>query len=400
MVAGEQIVKILAVSYLYPNLVYPYHGIFVHNRLKAVSHYHDVKIINPIPYFPCSRFVTRYKGYERIPMREKIEGLDVYHPRFFSVPRYCKSIDSYTYTEAVVRTVQDLGTHFPFDLIDLHWTYPDLPAGIKLKEMFNKKLLVTLRGREAFHDEDGGYRKKRVHACLQGVDHAVALSQELKQLAANTGLDDRRISLVRNGVDTEHFYYIPKEKAREQIQLFPTGPMIVCVGSLIFRKGFDRIIAALPEVLEKFPGTCLCIIGTQGPEGDYRRGLEKLIAEKKLNDHVFFVGSISNNRLVYWYNSADLFCLSSRGEGSPNVLSEALACGCPAIATDVGSAKEILDDVRLPVFPNQDSAVTEAILKALSVNYDRKAIAARTSSYDWQWCAEKVNAVYEKVMNE
>jgi glycosyltransferase involved in cell wall biosynthesis len=393
-------VKILAVSYLYPNLVSPHHGIFVHNRLKAISNYHDVKIINPIPYFPCSSLLTRYKGYNKIPFHEKKDGMDVYHPRFLSVPRYCKFLDSVTYTEAVVKTVQDISPNSPFDLIDLHWTFPDLPAGIKLKEMFNRKLLVTLRGREAFHDEDGGYRKKRVEEGLKTVDHAVALSHELKRFAIDKGLDESRISIVRNGVDTEHFYYIPKEEARIKIKVSPDGPMLVSVGSLIFRKGFDRIINALSVIKKNMPGACLYIVGSQGPEGDYRKDLEKLIVEKNLQRHVFFVGNISNDKLVYWYNSADLFCLSSRGEGSPNVLSEALACGCPSIATDVGSAKEILEDVKLPIVPNCDFGFAEALFQALSVSYDRKAIAALTRAQDWQWCAEKVNAVYEKVMNE
>lgn len=391
--------RILAVSYLYPNRIFPYHGIFVHNRLKAISCYHDVKIINPVPYFPCSHLLARYRGYEEIPLFEQIEGLDVYHPRFFSVPRYFKSLDSHTYTESVASSVQEILQHFAFDLIDLHWTFPDLPAGIRLKQMYNKKLLVTLRGKEAFHDEDKGKRKELVRKGLLKVDHVVALSNELIKIAIDKGVDERRISLIRNGVDTKIFYYIPKETAREKNKLYLEGPLIISVGSLIFRKGFDRIIAAFPEILTKFPGSKLYIIGSQGPEGDYRRGLEKLIVDNSLHNHVFFIGSVSNNQLVYWYNSADLFCLSSRGEGSPNVLSEALACGCPSIATDVGSAKEILADAGLPIMPNNDSGLAEPILKALSVTYDRKVIAERFGKRDWQWCAEKVNAVYEKVMN-
>ena len=121
--------RILALSYLFPNSVYPNCGVFVLNRLKAIGDYHEVKVINPIPWFPGTSRLRRYKDYHRIPSREIMAGIEVFHPRFFSVPRVLKGLDALTYGQAVRRVALPLRRQWPFELIDLHWTYPDLPAG-------------------------------------------------------------------------------------------------------------------------------------------------------------------------------------------------------------------------------------------------------------------------------
>ena len=94
-----------------------------------------------------------------------------------------------------------------------------------------------------------------------------------------------------------------------------------------------------------------------------------------------------------------MFCLASRSEGSPNVLSEALSCGCPAIATDVGAVREILTNGFLrEVVSNKSESLLPVLMKALSTEYDRRAIAHHMKKFDWDWCARKVVDVYCHVL--
>ena len=396
--------KILALSFLFPNKNQPFHGVFVLNRLKTLSKYVDIKVINPIPWSPLHPFLAQYKSSNDIPSHEVIGGLDVYHPRFFSVPRYFKSREAGSYLRAIEPIIDEIRKEFDFDIIDMHWTFPDLPAGLAMAEKYQKKTMVTLRGMEAFHLQDSDDRKLLVAQALTKVDAIVALSNELRDYGDVLSGDSEKSTVICNGVDTDAFYWIDREEARAKLGL-PTGvdqKIILGVGSLIHRKGFDLVIDVLPELVARFHGLRYYVIGSEGPEGDYRAELKAKVKSKGLEGVVIFHGAVANDDLVSWYNSCDVFCLSSRGEGSPNVLSEALSCGAPAVSTAVGSAPEIMamanyTDFVLPGIVDSDS-LRILLDRALCLDADRSQDAAAYRKYDWDWCAKSVIPVYQQLM--
>ena len=393
-------IKVLALSYLFPNRERPNHGIFVLNRLKALSEYVDIKVINPIPWFPLQSMVGRYSHLQNVPQQDTIGGLDVYHPRFLSVPKYCKASEGDRYLKAINPVVKKIHKEFDFDLIDMHWTFPDLPAGIELAKQYGKKTIVTLRGMEAFHGQDKDQRKAVVAKGLKEVDAIIALSQELKNRGDELSGDPDKSTVIMNGVDTDQFFYIPKDEARKHIAMDATEINIVSVGSLIYRKGFDLLIKCVAKLIQdnKYRKIHLYIIGSAGAEGDCRLELNHLIDELGVRGNVTFVGQVNNDELKFWYNACDLFCLASRGEGSPNVLSEALACGCPAVATEVGSAEEIISSSSNAFCVRSDSQIeiNDTIVSCLSNKFDRDLAAKKYSFYNWSWCAEVVMLIYRK----
>jgi teichuronic acid biosynthesis glycosyltransferase TuaC len=395
-------IKVLALSYLFPNQNKPDHGIFVLNRLKALSKYVDIKVINPIPWFPGQNLFKRYKHRSNIPLQDTIGGLDVYHPRFLSVPKFLKGGEGDQYLKAIKPVVDEIRKDFEFDLVDMHWTFPDLPAGIAIGKEFNKKTIVTLRGMEAFHEQDNDQRHQIVAKGLKDVNAIIALSQELKEKGDELSGNPKKSVVIRNGVDTEQFYFIPKAESRDHIGMDQSEINILSVGSLIHRKGFDLIVKCIAKLKkeEKYKNIRLYIIGSQGPEGDYRKELNLLIEKLHVKENIIFVGQVANSKLKYWYSAVNIFCLASRGEGSPNVLSEALVCGCPSITTDVGSAKEMINtkpDLGLCVKPDSEAEFFSAIDELLSVNLDRIGNFEFHSQFNWDWCAEKVSHEYEKL---
>ena len=393
--------KVLALSYLFPNRNKPDHGIFVLNRLKALSQYVDIKVINPIPWFLGQNLFDRYKHRSSIPLQDIIGGLDVYHPRFFSVPKFFKGSEGDQYLKAIKPVVDQIHKDFEFDLVDMHWTFPDLPAGIAIGKEFNKKIIVTLRGMEAFHEQDNDQRHQIVAEGLKEVDVIIALSQELKKRGDELSGNPNKSVVIRNGVDTDQFYFIPKKESRDHIGMEQSEINILSVGSLIYRKGFDLIIQCIAQLkkTKKYKNIRFYIIGAEGAEGDYRKELHQLINRLNVKENIIFVGQVPNSELKYWYSSVNIFCLASRGEGSPNVLSEALACGCPSITTDVGSAKEIINtkpDLGSCVKPDSEAELLSAIAKLLAVNFDRIENFEFYSQFNWNWCAEVVFQEYKK----
>jgi len=396
-------IKVLAISYLFPNEVHPTHGIFVFNRLEALSKYVDITVINPIPWSPLHEFLPRYSALKSIPRKTKLGNLVIYHPRFFSIPKFFKGLEATTYKFAVNKVLTQTLKKTSFDIVDLHWTYPDLPAGSYLAKQIKKPFLVTLRGMEAFYQGEGKLRENYIKVNLIKADRIVALSEELKNTSILLGADPSRHCVIRNGVDTQLFSYINQSEARARLFLPQDKKIIVTVGSLIKRKGFDLIIEALPELLKKNPGLQVHIIGTEGPEGDFRQSLYKQIQTLSLEKNVIFQGLVKNDVLPIWYNAADVFCLASRGEGSPNVLTEAISCGCPAVATDVGAVKEIMmSEPNIgECVPSEDhKAIARALARVLSAYYDREKNAEVFSQYNWDWCAQKVLEVYKTALEK
>lgn len=394
--------KILAISYLFPNPVAPNHGIFVFNRLNALAKYADIKVINPIPWSPVHRFIGNYRDNDQIPTQVTRGALEIFHPRFLSIPRVLKSVEVGTYQRAVQSVVDKELSAFDFDLIDLHWTFPDLPTGVALSDQRGKPFLTTLRGMEAFHIHDGDIRQRLVADCLPKARFVIALSRELQQQGIEVGCQPESTAVIRNGVDSQGFYHIDKSAARSELGIDQGEKFIVMVGALIRRKGFDLVIEALAKLQQSTPDLRLRIVGSEGHEGDFRAELNQLIDRHGLQDRVVFQGAVENHRLKYWYNAADVFCLASRGEGSPNVLTEALACGCPAVAADVGAVREIMEseqDLGF-VFASEDVTVlAEQLAASIALQTDRQAQAQRFGKYDWDWCAREVLKRYQQALS-
>lgn len=398
-------IKVLAISYLFPNTEQPNHGIFVFNRLNALSKYADIKVINPIPWSPVHAKLSQYAFMENIPEKTTLGNLEIYHPRFFSIPKYLKSIEALSYHSAVRKVLREDLASFDFDLIDLHWTYPDLPTGFWLSTKYDKPYLVTLRGYEAFHIPDPGVRKNIVRSYLKRADKVIALSEDLKKTSIELGTPENKHHVVRNGVNVDRFTHMPKDEARKKLNIAESERVIISIGRLVKAKGFDLIVDALPEVIKKtgLASIKLYIIGIPDPGDDFSGELKKRIAKLKLENNVVFQGGVPNHELINWYNAADVFCLASRGEGSPNVLTEALACGCPAVASDVGAVSDIISTAPEAAIcvPKEDvSGLESGLTTILMSEHNRVKNAQQYSRYNWDWCAESVNQIYLDVLGK
>lgn len=187
-------------------------------------------------------------------------------------------------------------------------------------------------------------------------------------LVFNFGVSRQRCIAIPNPVDTRRLGALADADSAFVQRISASGKIVLSVGRLTPQKDFEALIKAFHVVVNKWYSACSLVIVGEGPE---RRGLESLIENLGLRDKVHLLGWIDNPYPLY--KASDVFVLSSRFEGLPNVILEALAFGLPVVSTDCESGpREILVDKYLgELVPVGDlDSLAQAMRDALHKNKD------------------------------
>jgi glycosyltransferase involved in cell wall biosynthesis len=288
-------------------------------------------------------------------------------------------------------TVEMVRREFRFEVIDAHFGHPEASAARWLAQRFGVPFTVTLRGNETAHGRDPKKRQRMAEA-LRTAARVIAVSGPLRDFAIELGVRPDRAVVIPNGIDAAVFH--PRDRGAERARLgMGDGELhILSAGYLMERKGHHRIIETLPGLRARGLKVRLWIAGEKGPEGDFEGEIRRRVAECGVEDAVNFVGAVAPAELAFYMSACDVFCLASNREGWPNVVNEALACGAPVVATNVGGVPAMIVDERFGrVIPPGDSAALEdALARALTGAWDREAISAQGLKRSWGEVAREV----------
>lgn len=377
---------VVVLSSLFPSSVQPGAGLFVRERMFRVGRRMPLAVVAPTPWFPLQGLVRRWRPGFRpgAPVFEQQQGVDVWFPRFLSLPGFLKSCDGWLMALGAYPRLRRLKREGRLDLIDSHFGYPDGYAAGLLGRWLDVPVTVTLRGTEERHARDPVLRP-RLRLALARADRVFTVSESLRAVALSLGLDAQKTRVVGNGVDIERFQAIPRAQARDALGLPADAPVLVTVGGLVERKGFHRVMECLPELRRHFPGLQYLVVGGPSPEGDWTERLHALRDSLGLTDCVRFLGPVASKDLHRVLSAADVFALSTRNEGWANVLLEAMACGLPVVATDVGGNREVVNAPELgAIVPFDDQQeLCAALAQALRTPWDRARIRQYAEANTW-----------------
>lgn len=378
---------ILVWSSLFPSAVQPQAGSFVRERMFRVAKHLPVAVVSPQPWSPFDVLIRRFRPHFRpsVPRYEVIDGIEIFRPRYCSVPGFLKRYDAILMAIGALPTVRRLIDAGRADLIDAHFTFPDGCAAAKVGAWTSRPVTITLRGTEARHIRDTDLRWRMIRA-WRSASKLFAVSNSLRRLAVDAGVDPGKALVVGNGVDLSRFAPIARSVARQKLGLRPDSKILVTVGGLVERKGFNRVIDCLPELLSRFPALHYLIVGGAGPEGDYATTLRSQIRTLGVEQNVSFLGPLSPEGVCAALSAADVFVLASRNEGWANVILEAMACGLPVVATDVGGNSEVVCHSGLgAIVPFGDqTALIRALAGALSDTWDPAIIRRYAAENSWE----------------
>lgn len=373
-------------SHVFPNPAQKTFGLFIRERMFRVGADRPITVVAPVPWFPGQGRLRRLRpGYRpAVPCHEVQQGIDVYHPRFLSIPRFLKFTDGLFEALFSLPLLLKLKRKGRLDILDAHFIHPDGIAAWLLGKWLRVPYTITLRGALPRIARTRLRRRLAIRA-MRSAARVFAVSDSLRQLAISLGIGADHVQVVSNGINLDLFQPENKLQCRQELGIDPQAKVLLTVGTLTENKGFHRVMEQLPALLERFPNLIYLIVGGEHPNGDEQR-LRRIAGEIGVADRVKFMGVHPPERLRYFYSAADLYVMPSRTEGWANVFLEAAACGLPAVATRVGGNAEVISSSQVgTLVPYGDGeALRNAIVDGLEKRWDVEAIIAHARDNAWE----------------
>lgn len=236
---------------------------------------------------------------------------------------------------------------------------------------------------------------------LKEADKIVVVSNATGDYVLSLGADPEKIRVLHNGVDVNRFRPLTgvKDEMRKKLGISKDSSIVLTVRRLVYKNGIDTLIESAKKAIKKNPRLVFLVVG-KGP--DFEKVKEK-IEQLGIGKNFRLTGFISDEDLPFYYNTADFFVLPSKsGEGLPLVALEAMACGVPVIATNVGGTSEIMiEGSGKLVPPSNPDSLAEAILEFShrELSALRKDLRAMIEQkYSWDKNVEKLVEIYEELI--
>ena len=345
------------------------------------------------------------RGDEQMPAEDELDGVFVHRVR---EPRRPRDLGEFvTWVEHMnadmLAAGVELGDRFDFDLVHGHdWLVA--VAGDHLANRFRCPLVVTIHATE--YGRHQGWVDKHPQSHIHGVerwmanraDRVITCSHYMRGHVADVyGLEESRVTVIPNGIDPLDLQPVDDlDRLRAQFAA-PDERLVVLVGRLVYEKGFQLALEALPGLVERLGDVRFLVAGS----GTHEQELRRQAAELGLDAHGTFLGWIGDDVLHSLYRIADLCVVPSIYEPFGLVALEAMASGCPCIVADTGGLREIVpEDERVGLrFNGGDAEHLATMVERLLTDDDlRDRLVAEASehvlSFDWADVARQTSALY------
>lgn len=290
-----------------------------------------------------------------------------------------------------------------------HWVIPNGPPAAMVAGLRHIPLMISLHGSDIFLARSNFVYRAVAGWVFRRAAAVTACSPELRQRAIEMGANDAT-RLLAWGADPELFHPLAdKESVRQGYGFSGQDLILVALGRMVYKKGFDVLLKAFRPIAAACPQARLVI----GGDGPLNWPLHQLATELGIESSVVFPGKIAWDRVPQFLGMADIFVLPSvrdlKGnvDGLPTVLLEAMGCGLAVVASDIGGVRLAVEDgVNGLVVPPGDAAALEATLSRLIAGRtDRAALGqgARQSVVErlnWHTVATCLAALVEPAIQQ
>jgi glycosyltransferase involved in cell wall biosynthesis len=430
--------KVLFITAWYPSESDPFYGIFVKEHAKAVSLFNDIVVMYPfqsmspdpdklykitediedgirtvrveysngiLSFLRSRLFRVKYtnsvalpatptKGFhpfKRVtPLKRFIEIKDRLVRRFIEIKdRYSTDLSYYWSVLAAFRKLKKSG--WKPDIIHAHVFTAGVPA-IILGKLYRIPVVITEHAANFATHELTHDQLKKAKAAMGKADLVLPVTEAMKHNILAYGIKNNFL-VVPNAVNTEIFHPSPSLAQEHR------NKKLLLVAALRPEKGIPYLLQALYQLKAIRSDFSLDIVGS-GPE---QAKYEQMAKDLSLENMVNFNGSQSKQEVARFMQNCDFFVLPSTVEQLPCVLIEAMACGKPVLATNVGGVSEIVNEERGIMIPPKDvDALKEAIIFMLDnyATYSSENIEQYArENFSYEALGKKLDSIYRDVLS-
>ncbi len=244
---------------------------------------------------------------------------------------------------------------------------------------------------------------------LEQADCTIATSPQEQEYLRTLVSKQGNVKIIPYGTDVETFHTMPKGEARAKLGLDGDEQIVLYVGRFDPRKGIETLVRASARTKAFAEGRLkLVIVGGSHPDrvdGQERNRIEQIVQETGLTEKTLFAGQVKHNMLPFYYAAADVCVIPSHYEPFGLVAIEAMACGTPVIASDVGGLKftVLSEQTGLRVSPQDTAAFATAINrllanKAWARNLGTCGSLQVNQQFSWTMIANQLSRLYQSLL--
>ncbi|MFP5210240.1 MAG: glycosyltransferase [Acidobacteriota bacterium] len=283
---------------------------------------------------------------------------------------------------------------FAPDLIFSYVLYPDAYAALKIAKKLSVPVIAMGVGSDV-HNIADRFSAMHTRSVLREADFVVAISEDLRKRAVAMGASPEKTRTLISGCDLSVFHVSDRREAREMLHIESDIEAVVYIGRIDTKKGLRELVEASASLHPERPDLHVYMVG-DGPD---RQVLENAIQSRSAADYIHLVRGCSFDEVARWMSAANVITLPSYMEGCPNVVLEALACGRPVVATNVGGIPEIVNEqCGCLVSPRDSESLAHGLEFALDKDWDENAIATCWGR-SWEIVADELLEIFESVLS-
>ncbi len=389
---------VLMVAESFPSPAHPYRSTFIGEQVKRLlDHVDRITVLSPTTYVPPFVKISRVARQATLPARYELvkDRCEVLFPRYLKAPGdMCLWWTTAQWRRLVSKTVRQLIETRSVSLIHANKGGLSSWSAIQAARQYGIPCVVTYQGTEVHTDLVNQQKEwKLSRDSFQFADLNILVSRSLERILKACVQPQGRCEVMLRGVDLKMFFPPKAEDVRR--------PIILFVGRVTEAKGIFDLLEAWRGVVTRCEDAELWIVGPNHKDARFLRVIESCGQGKSIK----VLGPLPLCKVADLMRQAQALCLPSHGEGTPNCIMEAMACGLPVIATEVGGIPDVVESNRTGMLVQKgDSQGLADALVSLLQDSDRRAdmseaaYAFARAHFDARKTAERLVGLYRELV--